>query len=146
MKELTPKQELFIEGYCNRQSSTFGNGVKSYIAAGYKDGVGAMQAVSRLLSTGKIKAAIDKYNTDTELKIEIKQDYIRQQWLKLLDDCRTDGKYTDRTCAQSLLRTMAQSEAMLTDNIHTNTDQQLELDDAQKQAAKRIASISLKTG
>lgn len=149
MQELTPKQQAFVDNYADPNSDTRGNATRSYIKAGYKDGVGAMQAACRLLSNGKIRQAIDQYRAKIEQKTEVKAEYIREQWLKLLADCQENGKYIDRTTAQAVLRTMAQSLAMLTDKVQTEAIDTPTLTDSEQAAideAARVYKLKLSKG
>ena len=141
--QLTPKQQAFIEAYCNIQSPTCSNATKSYIAAGYKNGAGVMQAACRLLSCAKIKQAIEQYQAQSKAKNEVKAEYIREQWLKLLSDCQDpeSGKYIDRTTAQAVLRTMAQSLAMLTDKVQTEAIDTPILTDGEQAAIAEAAKV-----
>ena len=138
MKTLTPKQIEFVRLYCNDPKYK-GNATQCYIKAGYKDGTGTMQAACRLLSTVKVKQAIAQEVSNRTAQAQVKAEYIREQWLQLLNDCKEGDKYTDRTNANSVLRTMAQSCAMLTDNIH-QTEQTPEqyTEDQVKEMQKRI--------
>ena len=117
MKTISPRHHLFIDNYCNPdKQETFGNAYKSYIKAGFKDCNGSRKSAVRLQSDANISQLIREKTKDYKQNIEEKcsfdDNFIRSEWLQLLDACKANG---DRTNANSVLRTMAMSRAMLTD-------------------------------
>ena len=117
MKTISPRHHLFIDNYCNPdKQETFGNAYKSYIKAGFKDCNGSRKSAVRLQSdvtiSNLIKEKTEHYQQKIESKCSFDDNFIRSKWLKLLEDCENNG---DRTNANSVLRTMAMSRAMLTD-------------------------------
>ena len=153
MKTISPRHHLFIDNYCNPDKpETFGNAYKSYIKAGFKDCNGSRKSAVRLQSDANISQLIrDKtkeYEQNIAQKCSFDDNFIRSQWLQLLEDCKDDaGKIIDRTNANSCLRTMAQHRSMLTDNLNTTTiEQQEELTESQQAMARRIAKLSLAAG
>jgi len=128
MKTLTPRHYKAIELYCNPDSESFGNMLRSYLGAGFKDNKGANRCACRFFADAQISTEVRSKQREYEQKIEQKcsfdDNFIRSQWLQLLEDCKeetideqglTTAKYVDRTNANSVLRTMAMSRAMLTD-------------------------------
>ena len=152
MKTITPRHHKAIELYCNPDSDSFGNMLRSYLGAGFKDNKGANHAACRLFADVQISIEVrnkqKEYKEITEQKCSFDDNFIRSQWLQLLDDCKDDtGKIIDRTNANSCLRTMAQHRSMLTDNLNTTTIEQMEeLTESQKAMARRIAKLSLAAG
>lgn len=69
MKELTPKEQKFLELYTDPSSNTFGNGTQSIIKAGYRvknEKVAGIYAV-RLLAKGRIKKYMEEKMSEFEL-------------------------------------------------------------------------------
>ena len=116
MKTISPRHHLFIDNYCNPNKETFGNAYKSYIGAGFKDTTSARKSSIILQSDPNISQLIrektKEYSQVIEQKCNFDDNFIRSEWLQLLDQCKQNG---DRTNANSVLRTMAMSRAMLTD-------------------------------
>ena len=152
MKTITPRHHKAIDLYCNPDSESFGNMLRSYLGAGFKDNKGANRCACRFFADAQISTEVRSKQREYEQKIEQKcsfdDNFIRSQWLQLLDDCKDDtGKIIDRTNANSCLRTMAQHRSMLTDNLNTTTtEQQEELTESQQAMARRIAKLSLAAG
>ena len=121
---ITNKQKQFCKEYIIDSNAT-----QAAIRAGYSPKTAAEQGC-RLLSKVHIQAQIKHLLDNKEHRAQVKAEYIREQWLALLNDCKNEeGVYTDRTNAQSVLRTMAQSCAMLTDNLNsTDTTPAVPLD------------------
>jgi phage terminase small subunit len=137
--ELTPKQQAFVNNYADPNSDTRGNATRSYIKAGYKDSRASMVSACQLLSNPKIKQAIDGYRAGIEHKSEVKAEYIREQWLALLDDCKQDGHYIDRKNANAVLRTMAQSCGMLIEKVQTEAITQPDMSEAERELYDQAA-------
>lgn len=72
---LTPKQDRFIELYCNPKSETFGNATKSYVKAGYADNKGTGRSAARLINTAQISTAIKAYVAENKAKTEVTRDW-----------------------------------------------------------------------
>jgi hypothetical protein len=139
--QFTEKQRVAIENYSNPKSPTFGNKLRSYLAAGYKNGSNAAQAACRLYNSEKVKAEIERRRENRAKRCEITEDYVRQQWQNLLEDCKDEtGKYIDRTNANTVLISMAKSLSMLTDRVIDRTEI-IHLEEHERQEAKKIASI-----
>ena len=155
---MTPKQTEFVRLYCTKNTETFGNASKSYEKAYKSDKMtprGIRQSACLLLTKPNIKQAITEFRAKLEQVQEVKAEYIREQWLALLNDCKTDGVYTDRATAQAVLRTMAQSCAMLTDKYEDSTAEKPVsiskelIEELQQEAKNRLNSndnIKLKVG
>ena len=112
----TNKQKQFCKEYIIDSNAT-----QAAVRAGYSPKTARSQACN-LLTKQNIIDYIQQLIDNKEHRAQVKAEYIREQWLALLSDCKNDaGTYTDRTNAQSVLRTMAQSCAMLTDNLN-NTE------------------------
>ena len=119
----TNKQKQFCKEYIIDS-----NGTQAAIRAKYSPKTARSQACN-LLTKQYIIDYIQHLIDNKEHRAQVKAEYIREQWLALLHDCQQDGVYTDRTNAQSALRTMAQSCSMLTDNINsTETSPVMPLD------------------
>ena len=122
MKTITPKHHKAIELYCNPESESFGNMLKSYLGAGYKENKGSNRAACRMFSDVQISTLVREKTREYEDIIKIKCDFdesfIRSEWIKLLDDCKANN---DRTNLNSCLRTMSQHKAMLTDKYQDDT-------------------------
>ena len=75
---------------------------------------------------------------------------VNTAWIALLNDCKdSNGKYIDRTNANAVLRTMAQSLAMLTDKVQTeaiDTPMLSEGEQAAIDAAARVYKLKLSKG
>ena len=152
MRKLNEKQRLFCEYLINPDSETFGIQAASYKKA-YKcknevAGPNAIENLIRPYVKVELDRLRDKYRGEVVKKADYDKAFIRQECQNLLDDCKDSdsGKYTDRAAANAVLRTMAQTEAMLTDRIETDTGQQDELDKSQESEAKEIAGLRLMKG
>ena len=90
--------------------------LRSYLGAGFKDNKGANRCACRLFADAQISTEVrnkqKEYRDNIEQKCSFDDNFIRSEWLQLLDACKENG---DRTNANSVLRTMAMSRAMLTD-------------------------------
>ena len=143
--ELTQKQRVFVDYFCNKTSETYGNPAASYIAAGYKDGRGVPQAVSRLLSTVKIKREIDKYQqkaiVKSQKKEEITADYARQALLETYEQAK---KLKDTTNQVACCRLLLQTTGQLSDKMVIDVQGAIRLEEKHQHAAKRIASIMVR--
>ena len=103
-KELTPKQQRFIDYYD-------GNATQAADKAGYSN---PRQAGSRALSNADIQAAL-KTREDRERKPKIKSRIDRQEWWSAMMD--TAEKDSDRLKASEHL---ARSHADFTDNLNAS--------------------------
>ena len=83
--ELTQKQQEFIENYANPNSDTFGNGLKSYLKAGYKETPSAQQSSCRLLTSDKVKQALIEYKAKRDRNREVIEQYTIEQYRSELD-------------------------------------------------------------
>lgn len=143
-KILTPKQILCVDFYCNPNSPSFGNATKSYIAAGYKNGVGVMQAACRQFSKDKIKQAIELYKPETRPKrAEINREYAFNKWQELYDRCY---KAKDNTNCVALMRMVWQSQGLLDNKLVINLEDSRQLEEGHREAARRIAAHLLEDG
>ena len=118
MQPLTVKQQAFVDNYSDKDSETFGNATKSYIKAGYKNGVGVMQAACRELSKDKIKQAIKAYRAQIEQKTEVKREYVLQC---IQDQYTKADEANDRASALRACELLGKSIAMFTDKYEDST-------------------------
>ena len=134
---ITPRHLAFVEYYCNPESGTFGNATKSYIKAGFNARKTADKCSCTLVAKTEISKLIEQKNREYKQKRDEKADFdeafIRSQWLKLLSDCQNDdGEFIDKTNANTCLRAMAQSKAMLTDKIQSEALETPKIDEKEK--------------
>jgi len=145
--ELTPKQRLFCKQYGEKNSKTYGNGVRSYIAAGYKDGKGAQVSSSKLLTNPMIVKELTKYsltNSDNIVKnAEIKREYALTTHQELYDRCFADH---DNTSCVALLRMYWQGAGLLSERLVIDVNDSRKLSEDYTKEAKRIAAIITNTG
>jgi hypothetical protein len=134
--ELTEKQQLFIENYCNPKSSTFGNGTKSYLASGYSCNKSAAISACRLLNSDKIKQAIElwkaKRDKEQAKRESITDDYALAKLKEHLERCEANSDNTNTTAC---IRLLLQTRGLLVDrkeieqtnhNVANITPQELE--------------------
>ena len=145
--ELTPRQRLFCKQYGEKNSKTYGNGVRSYIAAGYKDGKGANVSSSKLLTNPIIIKELAKYsltNSDNIVKnAEIKREYALTTHQELYNRCFADH---DNTSCVALLRMYWQGAGLLSERLVVDINDSRKLEGAYQAEAKRIASIITSNG
>jgi len=146
-KELTPKQRRFIKNYCDKASPTYGNATKSYIAAGYKDGVGAPQAACKLLSNYKVCKEIVKFSPEsseiTVKKREISREYTRNRLIDLADRARAKG---DLPTELGCVRLMCQITGMLDNKLVVDVKHAVQMDERQRELCRQIADYTLRKG
>ena len=99
MKTITPRHNKAIELYCNPDSESFGNMLRSYLGAGFKDNKGANRCACRLFADAQISTEVrnkqKEYREITEEKCSFDDNFIRSKWLKLLEDCEKNGDRTN---------------------------------------------------
>ena len=120
---LSIRQQKFVELYCNPESECFGNGTKAYIGAGYSKNKGSNASACKLLSTANICKAIEEYKHEQGIKQAYNKEIVQSRINKTWD--MAVAKNDVMACIASA-RLQAQEQAMLTDKLHTSTD------DAQK--------------
>ena len=96
-----------------------GNGVKSYISAGYAENKGSHTAAARLLTSVTVCNAIKAYRAELEKKQEITREYLTQRLQKLLD---SSEQANDRPSALRACQLLGQSIAMFSERIVNSTD------------------------
>lgn len=144
LDELTPKQVRFTQNYADTNSPTFGNAVKSYVAAGYKDGPGKSAAVSALLTNRKVCEELVKYTPKsaeiTLKKQEIKSEYADIELIEALEDCKTTGDMTNRV---ALIRIYQQRCGNLSERLVVDVQDARQLEAGLVAQAKQIAALIL---
>lgn len=142
---LTPKQLRFVELYCDHSSKTFGNALKSYLAAGYKNGTSLSQNSSRLLANDKISKAVSNYRQKIDRievkKVEINAEYARQALLETYEQAK---KLKDTTNQVACCRLLLQTTGQLSDKMVIDVQGAIQLEERHQHAAKRIASIMVR--
>ena len=145
-KDLSPKQSLFCQLYANKDSKTFGNAVKSYIASGYKDSNSAHACSSTLLTNEKIRKEVKRLKsatTDNLIKYsEIKKEYALTKHQELYERAFDDH---DNTSCVALLRMYWQAAGLLSERLVIDVQDSRKFDADYTKEAKRIASIVLET-
>jgi len=140
--ELTPKQRRFVEFYANPKSETYAQGIKSYIAAGYRKGSSNAQAASRLLSTAKIVKELSRYTPDSLnislIKRDISKDYALSKLQQTYDNAEEKGDTTNQVAC---VRLMMQYNGLLSERVVIDIKDSRQLEDNHRAEAKRIASI-----
>jgi len=143
-KRLTPKQALAVNYYCNSKSETFNNQTRSYIAAGYKNGAGVMQAACKMFSIDKVKKAIELYRPETLAKrAEINREYAFNKWQELFDRAYADH---DNTNCVALIRMVWQQQGLLDNKLVINLEDSRQLEEGHREAARRIGARLLSEG
>lgn len=120
---LRPLQQIFAIAYADRSSETFGNGIKSHLAAGYKkqkSDKAQSAAVCQLLENIRVKAAINAIFKETTEKQGEKQ-AITLQWLdaqlqQSYQDFLEQGDNTNRT---AVLRLLGQRLSAYSDKVQS---------------------------
>jgi len=115
-RELSIKQERFIESYCNPDSDTIGKVTKSYLKAGYSNVSSVDQCASRLFNSAKIKQGIELYKADKSQKQAVidtmNREYTLNQIKDHLEHCIATGDNTNRS---SMITLLAKINGMLID-------------------------------
>lgn len=143
-RQLTPKESLAIDFFCNPKSKTFGNKTKSYIAAGYSNTASVMQSACRMFNKDKIKQAIELYQPETLAKrAEINREYAFNKWQELYDRCFKDH---DHTNCVALIRMVWQQQGLLDNKLVINLQDSRQLEEGHREAARRIAARLLQDG
>ena len=145
--KLTTRQIRFAELYSDHASKTFGNAVKSYIAAGYKNGSSVSQNASRLLANDKISKAVSSYRQKQDrievAKVEISAEYARQALVDTYEEAQRSKDLTNRVaCVRLLLQTTGQ----LSDKLVIDVQGARQLEEHKHREAKRIASYISNSG
>lgn len=134
MRELSLQQTDFVKYYCHK---AYGNATKAAIMAGYSVETARNQGC-RLLTKDYIKADIKAELDKIAEKGEYNQVKSEQLLYDLLERCK-DSK--DRAVEIATIRELNTINALRTENIHTTTDQQRELDEREAAAARKVANI-----
>lgn len=134
MRELSLQQTDFVKYYCHE---AYGNARKAAIMAGYSVETASNQGC-RLLTKDYIKAAIRRELDKIAEKGEYDEVKAEQLLYDLLERCK-DTK--DRAVEIATIRELNTINALRTENIHTTTDQQRELDERESVDAKKVAKI-----
>ena len=145
--EITPKQLRFIKNYTEKSSPTFGNASKSYIAAGYKNGVGVQQSSSKLLSNPVISSAIAKHIAPT-VEISVKRQEINKEYAlsKLQETYEAAEKKGDITNQVACVRLMMQHNGMLIERVAVDIEDSRRIETSNQAQAKRIAAFMVSRG
>lgn len=142
--KLPDKTVLFIDYYCNPQSKTYGQAVQSYLAAGYKDGIGSAQAVSRLLNKDKIRLIIDNYKAKTAIISQKRQEINADYALSCLQNTYDNAiQAKDITNQVACIRLMMQKCGLLSERVVVDITDSRQLEQSLVLQAKRIASVIL---
>lgn len=146
-KELTIKQRRFIDNFCNPQSETYGQTVKSYIKAGYKDSPSANISASILLNNPKIEKELAKYEPKTAeivvKKQEITKDYARNKTQETFERAVKSGDIPSQVaCCRLFLQLTGQLENKLVVDVR----HAIQMDERQRELCKHIADYSLRKG
>lgn len=139
MRELSLQQTDFVKYYCHE---AYGNASKAAIMAGYSV-IDSRNRGCTLLTKTYIKAAIKVELDKIAEKSEYDQVKSEQLLYDLLERCK-DTK--DRAVEIATIRELNTINALRTENIHTTTDQQRELDEKQQEECKILALQRLKDG
>jgi hypothetical protein len=126
LESLRPMQQAFVVAYADRSSETFGNGIKSHLAAGYKkqkSDKAQSARVCQLLENTRVKAAINAIFKETTEKQGEKQ-AITLQWLdaqlqQSYQDFLEQGDNTNRTAVLRLLGQRLSAYSDKIQNEHT---------------------------
>lgn len=140
---LRPLQQIFAIAYADRSSETFGNGIKSHIAAGYKKqktDKAQSALVCQLLENTRVKAAINAILQESNEKQGEKQ-AITLQWLddqlqKTYEDMVKQGDNTNRT---AVLRLLGQRVGAYTDKQVTESITKPDMDASETEQLQEIA-------
>jgi len=143
-EKLTPKQSLAINFYCDPKSPTFGNETKSYLAAKYKNGIGAPQAACKMFNLDKVKQAIEMYQPKAlAKKVEISREYAYSKLQDMYERCWTDH---DNTNSVGVLRLICQATGIINDKLVIDLKDSRQLEDGHREAARRIGAYLLSDG
>lgn len=143
-KELTPKQALCVNFYCNQKSDAFNNKTRAYIAAGYKNGAGVMQAACKMFTLDKVKQAIELYQPEKlAKKVEISREYAFNKYQEIYDRCYADH---DNTNCVALIRMVWQQQGLLDNKLVIDLKDSRQLEEGHREAARRIAARLLQDG
>lgn len=137
--KLTVKQQAFVDYYTDPQSETYGNAVRSYLKAGYRENSGVRQSACRELAKAHIKKAIEAKLAERPVKTEVTRDYVVS---KLQEQLEKADSAADRTNALRALQLLGQSIAMFTDKVQTETVNAPELAEDEAEAIREAAKVA----
>jgi hypothetical protein len=103
------KARLIASIYCTNGY----NKVKALLDAGYKTTY-ANNVGLKLYENSRVKEAIARITSAEQIKTDYTCDFVRQELLSLLDDCKAAD---DRTNRKATLELLARHKSMLTDNV-----------------------------
>jgi hypothetical protein len=143
-QEIKLMHRLFVDAYANPNSKTYGNALRSYLQAGYKEGSSNSQCASRLLHSAKIQAMIQQYQPpepqEVSKRVEITKSYALQKLQSTFEKAEKQGDITNMVAC---VRLMMQKNGMLTDKLVVSTQDAIQLDESHQRQYKVIASIIL---
>ena len=145
--KMTPKQKRCAYNFCDKNNKeTYGNKLKSYVQAGYKDSPAAKQAACTLFNSPYFLHYLNKFEPEqgeiVAKKREIQKDYALTTHQELYDRCFDDH---DNTSCVALLRMYWQGAGLLSERLVVDIHDSRRLDTEFQKEAKRIASIVLET-
>lgn len=143
----TDKQIRCADNFCNPSSDTYGNRLKSYVKAGYKDSRAACVAVSRLFNNPKFLTLIEQYEPKSPQSIVKKAEITKEYSLSALQltfDRAVAAK--DITNQVACVRLMMQYNGLLAERIVVDLNDSRKLEQQYRDAARRIAAVVLECG
>ena len=145
--KMTPKQKRCAYNFCDKNNKeTYGNKLKSYVQAGYKDSPAAKQAACTLFNSPYFLHYLNKFEPEqgeiVAKKREIQKDYALTTHQELYDRCFDDH---DNTSCVALLRMYWQGAGLLSERLVIDVQDSRKFDADYTKEAKRIASIVLET-
>jgi len=137
---MTAKQQAFVDYYCSNGY----NGVQAARDAGYKGSYNTLHAIAvENLQKPTIKAAIDDYIRKRQVKCAFNREQSELELIQAQQRAIAKGDIPSEIAA---IREKNAIFALRTENIHSTSDQQRELDEKEAVEAKRISRLRLRTG
>ena len=145
--KMTPKQKRCAYNFCDKNNKeTYGNKLKSYVQAGYKDSPAAKQAACTLFNSPYFLHYLNKFEPEqgeiVAKKREIQKDYALTTHQELYERAFDDH---DNTSCVALLRMYWQAAGLLSERLVIDVQDSRKFDADYTKEAKRIASIVLET-
>ena len=142
---LSLRQLRFVEIYADPNSTTFGNPVTSYIAAGYKDGPGNAQSACRLLNSVKIAKEIERFRCELRQDLTIKQritsEYADQKTVDLFERAVEAKEWMVQL---GCVRLFQQRCGNLDTKIAVDINSSIKIEEKYKADLDRIARIAIR--
>ena len=138
--KLSGRELDFVKRYTDRESTTYHNATRSYIAAGYSE-KGANGSAAKLMQRERIRAAVDRYE-QRELATQTRETWELEdaisEFERLRDRAEAKGDLsTARACIESICRV----RGFWKDGANAQESDVKRLEASEAEEAERIAAL-----